>query len=83
MGLRTLVAKHPGYDDGTPLVCRATRIGNTTLSGLARDQGMRLGADGLKQDGQLLACASETDIFAQLGLGYREPWMRVYDENEG
>ena len=56
---------------------------NAWLSGLARDQGMRLGADGLKQDGQLLACASEAAIFAQLGLGYREPWMRVYDEDNG
>jgi len=44
---------------------------------------MRLGADGLKQDGQILACASEAAIFAQLGLGYREPWMRVYDEDVG
>ena len=28
----TIVATHPGYDDGTPLVCEATRIKNSTAT---------------------------------------------------
>jgi DNA polymerase (family 10) len=55
---------------------------NAWLSGLAREQGMQLGSDALKRGDQRVACATEADVFAELGLGYREPMMREYDGDD-
>lgn len=55
---------------------------NAYLSGLARDQGMQLGSDGLKRGDQRVHCATEAEIFEHLGLGYREPHMREFDDTE-
>jgi DNA polymerase/3'-5' exonuclease PolX len=55
---------------------------NAWLSGLAREQGMQLGSDGLKRGDQRVPCTTEGDVFTELGLGYREPYMREYDEED-
>jgi DNA polymerase/3'-5' exonuclease PolX len=55
---------------------------NAYLSALARDAGMQLGSDGLKRDGRRVRCTTEAEIFEHLGLGYREPPMREYDDTE-
>jgi DNA polymerase/3'-5' exonuclease PolX len=41
---------------------------------------MQLGSDGLKWGDQRVHCATEADVFAELGLGYREPPMRESDD---